>query len=623
MSRLSVHFSGLTERSGPLAFGLANILRSITSEEEQTRDILPMVFEIPDLPADRVLAYLRVLLERHESLRTTYRFEPEPTQHVAGSGELAVEVVEAEGEGGSDAATEAGIELSTADATLETAVRTANRLRLPRFELSEAPPLRVAVVTRGGLARHLVWVVSHAAMDAATCEILLREWTALTAGRPLPEPGPQPLDVVGIEQQSSVRRLTASALGFWRDQLAQVPQAMLPLPAGTTPEDTGRHPGLRVRSQAAMAHLAAISARTGASSSMIVMAAVNALVCHYSSYPVCVTTSLSGNRVLRQLRDYFGSLSQDALLTVPVPEDGSFDELIRRVRAAALSAYRASWFDPALMWATITDACAERGFNYARDLVFNDMSGLSASTSGDVVARGAVTRLPDVWIPRDDELVVTDPELAARLEPQPALDIPTRFVVYVYRLDTELDVIMHADPRCLDAAALAALGASLLRLLRAAAERDVPLKELAEISTLEPAARGRDWVYTDSCWLERSATRALVAEVLGDRPHLVAFGPDRVVCHLAGPADPDLLADLHRRCVAALPGRETVMAPHEYVVCATAPVAAPDDPDQWAALPVTLRGTGRASGSGSSASGSSSESSKATNSEQTSGGDPA
>jgi hypothetical protein len=574
MSPLSVRFAGLTERSGPAAFGLANILRSITADDDQTHDILPLVFDIPDLAVDRVLELIGVLLERHESLRTTYRFDPVVTQRVAGTGALAVEAVEAEQD------------------PLDTAVRTANRLRAEPFDFTAAPPLRVAIVTRGGRALRLVWVVSHAAMDAAACEILLREWAALTAGRPLPPAGPQPLDVVELERQPAVRRLTEAAPGYWRSQLAHVPQAMFPLPAATTVADPGWHPGLRIRSRAAMGQLAGIGARTGASSSMILLAAVNALVCRHTGHTACVTTSLAGNRVLRRLRDCFSSLSQDALVSVPVPENGTFDELVHRVRAAALPGYRAAWFDPALMWDTINDACARRGISYARDLVFNDMSALSAGPDGDVVARGARSRLPSVWIPGDTEPTATEPDLAASLEPQAALNIPSRFVVYVYRLDTELDVIVHADPRCLDAAALTAFGASLLRLLRAAAEHDLPLKELAAVSTLDPVARDEDWVLIDSCWLERSATRSMVAEVLGDRPHLVVFGPDRLVCFLAGPADP---ADLHRRCVAALPGRVTVIAPHEYVVCA-GPPDDPADPDQWAALPATVRGGGRAAG---------------------------
>ncbi|TCO44784.1 condensation domain-containing protein [Actinocrispum wychmicini] len=567
---------GQAERSGPLAFGHANILRAVTVDDDQTRDILAMVFAAPPGPPRRVVDLVGVLLERHESLRTRYRFKPIVTQHVAATGELVVEVVEA----GTD--------------PFGTAVATARRLRVRPFDFEAAPPLRAAVVTQDGVAQYLVWVVSHVAMDAAACEILLREWTALASGRPLPPAGPQPLDVVELERTPPVRRLTSGATKYWASRMRHVPQAMFPLSARVTATRDDWHPGLRIRSRTAMTHLADIAARTSASHSVIMLAAVNAIVCHYTGQSTCVTTSLSGNRVLRRLRDFFGSLSQDALLSVPVPETGTFDELVRDVRAAALAAYRAGWFDPAEVWSAITEASAQRGICYARDLVFNDMSQLSSGA--DFVTASAQSRLPAVWLPGEDDLTVNESDVDASLRPQPAENIPCRLVVYVYRLDTELDVILHVDPACMDAGELAEFGRFLLRLLRAAAESDVPVKDLPALTTLTPLTYGEGWFLVDSCWVEIDAVRDLLAEVLGDRPHFVSVLPDqrighRVTCHLAGPAD---IEDIHRRCVAALPGRVTVVAPHEYVVCAEVP----PDPNGWATAPVIARGDGRPAGSG-------------------------
>ena len=571
MRELSARFAGQADRSGPLAFGHAHILRAILVDDDQTRDILPMVFDIPDLPVERVIELVSVLLTRHESLRTRYRLTPPVTQLVAGTGEQLVRIVEADEDPGA------------------VAVRTAEQLRTPAFDFAAAPPLRVAVVTVADVAKRLVWVVSHVAMDAATCEILLREWTALTEGRELPPTGTQPLDVVELERQPSVRRMGAAALRYWRTQLERVPQAMLPIPARDAARSTTWHPGVRVRSRVAMKQLAEVSARTGASGSMIVLAAIDALVCRHSGLAECVTTSLSGNRVPRALRGLFGTLSQDALLCVPVPGSGTFDELIGRVRSASLSAYRAAWYDVAQIWSVIGEVTAARGASYARDLVFNDMSQLSAGPDGEVVTRGAAARLPGVWVPGDVPLTVTDPELTASVQPQDALNIPTRFMVYVYRLDTELDVFLHVDPVCLDADQLAEFARSLLRLLAQAARRDVPLRELDSLSALAPMPHGPGWALVDGCWVEVSAVRAMVAEVLGELPHLVVLAPGRITCFVAGPASPE---DLHARCVATLPGRVTALAPHEYVICADPPPD-PSDEDSWAAREVVARGTGR------------------------------
>ncbi|MBB5953722.1 hypothetical protein FHS29_000292 [Saccharothrix tamanrassetensis] len=574
MHRLSACYSGERERSGPLAFGHANILRAITVDDDPTRNNLAMVFPVPDLPPAEVVGFVEVLLRRHESLRTTYRLGPEVTQHVAGSGELLVELVEADGD---------------ARATAE---RTAKRFRGRWFDLQEAPPLRVAVVTVDGVARHLVWVVSHTAMDVATCEILLREWSALTAGRELPPAGPQPLDVVEFEQKPFVRRLAQASARYWEARLREVPQAMFPVPAAKTSAKTDwHHPGLRIRSRAVMAHLAAVSERTAASASTILLAAVNALVCHRTGQSTCVTTSLYGNRAFQQLADLFGTISQDALLSVPVPETGTFDELVHDVRAQSLAAYRAAWYDPAVVWDVITRVTAERGASYARDVVFNDMSPLTGT--GDV-ERSALNRLPWVWIPGGTDLETDDAELDASLEWLPPENVPSRFVVYVYRLDEELDVTFLVDPVCLDRDEVTEFGRALLRLLRAAAERDLPLKEVAGSTALRPVTRGEGWYPADSCWIEIDAVRGLLADVLGDRPHFVEAVPDeaagyRLVCYLTGPADPE---DVHRQCVERLPGRVTAITPHEYVVCASPPDD-PADAGGWRARLVVSSSSGR------------------------------
>ncbi|KAA2264205.1 hypothetical protein F0L68_08170 [Solihabitans fulvus] len=575
MPQLIAPFTGQQQRTGRLAFGHANILRAITVDDDPTHLNLAMVFRTPEASLDRVVGLVGALLERHESLRTTYRLETVVTQQVAADGALPIEVIEA------------------ADDPLDTAESTARRYRATRFDLESELPLRVAIVTAGGAPRHLVWVVSHVAMDVASCELLLREWTALAAGDELPpSTALQPLDVVELERTPAIQRLGQAAERYWATQLRRVPQAMFTLSAKDNPPKTDwLHPGLSVRSTAAPAHLAAIAERTGASGSTIVLAAVKALVAHRTGHETCVTTSLSGNRVLRQLRDFFGSLAQDALLAVPVPD--TFDDLVRAVRSAGVPAYRHSWFDPMAIWRVINGVSDERGIAFARDLVFNDMSAF-AGTAVAAPERSARTRLPAVWVPGANELVANDTEPGASLTWQPAENIPCRFVTCLYRLDDEVELTLWVDPQVLSRDEVAEFGRALLRLLRVAADGDLPLKELPSLTTLAQVDRGAGWFLADSCWIELDAVRDLVAGVLGDQPHLVAAVPDeqlgtRLVCYVAGPV---AAAQLHRRCLDVLWGRVTALAPHTYVSCDGAP-GDPADPDAWAALPVLAEIDGR------------------------------
>lgn len=564
-----VRFADQTSRSGPLSYGHANIVRSIDVDDEPSRLNLAMVFDAPaDGGQDRVAGQLRRLLERHESLRTTYRLAPPATQHVQAAGELAVELVESDGD------------------PLETAERTARRLRALPFDLEAELPVRAAVVTRDGAPRHLVWVVTHAAMDVGACEVLYAEWSALSAGEDLPEPAAlEPADVSALEQTPAIRRLTEGAVRYWQSQLERLPQAVFTPPARTAAAKTDwLHAGLTVRSRSASGHAAAVAARTGASPSSVVHAALAALVGHVADQPTVVTTSLSGNRVVRKLRGFFGSLAQDALLPVDLAGLSGFDDAVRQVRSAGLAAYRYSWFDPAALWQAIDGVCARRGISFARDLVFNDLSVLA--TAADSPDRSARGRLPGVWIPGHQPASADDPAIGGSLEWLPAEDIPCRFFVCVHRLDEEFELTLWVDPLTLSRDQVEEFGAALLRLLRTAAERDVPLAELPALTGLVPVRRGEGWYRCDNSWVELDAVRALSAEVVGDAPHLVTAVPDerlghRLVCHLTKPADPE---EVHARFLAALPGRVTAMAPHGYVVHDGAPgLEDAGDPDAWAA----------------------------------------
>jgi hypothetical protein len=586
LPQFTVPFSGPRSRSGPLSFGHANIVRAITVDDDPTRLNLAMVFDAPaETDVGHVAGLLRTLVERHESLRTTYRLTTPPEQEVAAEGEFRIELVEAaEAQGDPQ-----GDPLALAE-------HTARLLRAKVFDLTAELPFRAALVTRDGVPLHLVWVVTHAAMDVAACETLHSEWTALSAGRPLPPPSMQPLDVVELEATPRIQRLGEGALRYWEARLRRVPQAMF-TPSYAAPAKTSwLHAGLSIRSRTAPGQLRAVAERTGASPSAVVLAALTALLAHRTGHRTVVTTSLSGNRVVRALRGLVGSLAQDALLPVEFEGLDGFDDVVRKVRSTALPAYRSSWFDPTAVWQVINGVSGERGISFARDLVFNDMSALATdAASPDQSARG---RLPGVWIPGHQAPLEEDPELGGSITWLPAEDIPCRFFACLYRMDEEFELTLWVDPQTLVPAEAEEFGRTLLRLLRAAAEADLPLKDLPSLTSLPPTERGDGWVLSDHTWIEPAAVRDLLAEVTGDVPHAVTVVPDeeighRVVCHLAAPANPEAV---HERALVALPGRVTAIVPHHYLVHPAPPADDPADPAAWAELPVIAEATGRTRG---------------------------
>ncbi|WP_371477822.1 condensation domain-containing protein [Kitasatospora sp. NBC_00315] len=583
----TVRFEGRAERSGPLTMGQANMLRCV-GRDDPSHINMHVVWELPPgLGLERITESLATLHARHESLRTTYPDGPERHQQVHAAGELTVRVCAARG-----------------DAALF-AEELGLRLRAVRFDPAAEWPVRAAVVTDAGRPVHLVLVLSHAALDASALGLLRREWLALLAGSPLPEPAEvRPVDLAWIERSPEGLRRAASSLRYWAGQLRSAPQAMfaVPTPAGPAREPgEGRTPRLRIRSHAAAAALEVLSARTGVTRSTLVLAALCALTAHRTGHRQALVTTLSANRYLPELTDYVGTVAQDALLSVPV-DAGSFEALARRVRKRSQLAYPNSWFDSTELWEAIDRTGHERGTRYARDCVFNDLSPLGLD--GGVLRGGADPR--DL----DQEIQLT------RL---PAEPIGVELMLWVFRLEGELDLSLWANPSRLAAHEAELFGKGIAALLIEAAGGDVRLDEIERITGLAAVVRGARWRVSDGCWIDLDQLDALLADVLTalpgtDRPAFrVSAEPDvalghRLVCHLAlprpaGPGAPPAagaapgrstadLARIHAACVAALPGRPSVMAPHHYVVTDGVP-ADPADPAGWRALPVLLEGDGR------------------------------
>lgn len=575
----TVRFTAGAQRTGALPAGLANVLRAIRIAEDPAQLNLTTVVDVPvGVDVDRVLEVLHTLLIRHESLRTTYpAVSPgaEPMQHVHGAGELAVEVHEAGAEG--DAAALAGL--------------IGRRLRAAAFDLTVELPVRVAAVTRAGTPVHVVVVLFHSAADATAWELLLREWHTLMAGTPLRRGHePQPIDMVAIEQRGPVRRLMASALRHWDTYLRTAPQAMFTAPA--IEEGRRTWPGLRVRSTAAADAVTRIAERTGAGGSAVVLATLALLVGRHSGLPQCQVTALSANRVVPDLREFVGTIAQDALVPVQLTA-GTFDELLQHARTTSLRAYRNSWFDPTDLWDVITAVSRDRGVSWARDCVFNDMSALvRGERAAHELAHGE--RYPALRTESTERAADIVDDSGAEFTWLPEEWMGTPFVLYLHQVDEVMDLSIWASPDALPRGEVTEFARSMLRIIDGAAAENLSLAEVSRLDTVRPAERGDGWLPIDSCWVELAAVRRLLDRVLAGRPYHLSAEPDdalghRLVCHTVGDMDP---AQLHAACVAALPGRPGAMAPHRYVVCGAAPAGAADLP-AWQAQPVTAAGTGR------------------------------
>ena len=366
------------------------------------------------------------------------------------------------------------------------------------------------------------------------------------------------MDQAADESTDRSRARLAQALDYWRDTLARVPQCMFAVP--DVPGGRAVYRAARLRSRALARAASVVAARTRTSRSAAVLAAVSAIVGRYTGQPDCVVTAVAGNRLAPELRGYVGPLAQDALIAFDLG-GGSFDALVRRAWAASLKAYRHSRFDAVDLWRVIDATGHARGSSFARDFVFNDLSGYAPAGS----RAGADTEFG--WLP--------------------AADLPARFVCYVNRLDdTDAELVLWADVRRITPARLELAARGAERVLVAAAAGEPDPVGLAGLSTVE---RGPDWRRLDSCWVDLAEVRRLVGDALPAFHRGVFCDDGGLTAFLAPGPDP---ARAHEACMAALPGRETAMAPQRYVVCASPP-ADVGDPAAWRARPVVAEGSGR------------------------------
>ncbi|MFJ4715175.1 condensation domain-containing protein [Streptomyces sp. NPDC088785] len=573
-----VRYSGGVARRGPLAVGQTNMIRCILRDDPVQINIHD-VWPAPDgTSVARALDALRVLVERHEALRTTFPHRPgelPDEQRVAAAGTFDV--------------TERAHHADPPEAA-RSAESVARDARHGRFRLDRDFPLRVTLLTRDGALTHVALAASHAATDGTALAILHDEWRTLVTGGTLPAPDAvTPLDLATEETSPAGRRKSEASLRYWERVLRTAPQAMFAEPRLRPGDhDTAQ---LSLRSVRAARALRAVTARTKSPAPTVLLAAWCTLAAHRAGQDTCVAAAPTSNRNRSGLARSVTTLSQDALLSLDM-SGPTFDTVLRRAWGAALDAYRHSRFDSVQLWDMIGTVTRERGSRFARDVVFNDVSSIPATSAGPAHD----DRADGTTDPGDE-----GPALALTWGPEQQL--PTRLLTFVHAIEPELRLSLWADPALFTRAEAEAHLTGLVRLLEAAALADVPLADLTAVTGVRPATRDADWYRADGCWISRTAVEQAVRLAAGGLPAHVAIGggPAGTAPDGAGPtafvvAPPDGPAptprELHTALMAQVAARSELLAPRHYVVVRAAPTD-PADSAAWHRLPVLTEGSGR------------------------------
>ncbi|WP_405935310.1 condensation domain-containing protein [Streptomyces sp. NBC_00726] len=565
---LTVRFGGGTERLGPLAMGQANMVRCVLRDEPVQINIHD-VWPVPaGVTVDSAIDALRVLVERHESLRTTFPGADSLTdlgcQAVAAEGEFVLIVRDHD------------ILPPQPSAYAEAVARDA---RVDRFHLDRDFPLRITLLTVRGVPAYVCLVANHAAADGGALTILREEWLTLVSGGDLPVvKALAPLDLALDELSPAGRRKSVASLRYWEQVIRTGPQAMFAEPRVRP----GDHPQaqLTLRSRQAGRALAAAASRTGSPAPTVLLAAWCTLVGHRAGQSTCVIAAPTSNRHRPALARAVTALSQDALLRLDV-SGPTFDTVLRRAWGAALDAYRHSRFDSVRLWDMIERTTRDRGSHFSRDVVFNDVSSVLGTRLDDPPTHAEEPDMELVWGPEQK--------------------LPTRMLTFVHAMEPALRLALWADPHLFERHEAEEFLVGLVLLLEAVAVDDVPLKSLTDVTGVRPVPRDANWLHIDGCWVSPEAIAAVLRAV-ADTVHVAVepAGPEgvpgskgEIIAFVASGGDPMLTPErVHAALMDARPARPEVLAPHWYVIVPTPP-STPGDTDAWRRLPVLIEGNGR------------------------------
>jgi hypothetical protein len=321
-----------------------------------------------------------------------------------------------------------------------------------------------------------------------------------------------------------------------------------------------------------------VAARTRASRSSIVLAAICAVVARRANYRELVLPLISSNRFERRMANYVGSLAQSTIATVETA-GRSFDELVGHTWTTVMEASLHGRYDAAKRDAMDKLIAHERGLRLNYDPMFNNL--IPESWSALTSSAGPQ--------PAEVDYALAKTEL--RWRPMPTSGSPFRVSI------TQVDGCLHldvwsSDTGLLPRAELESVLLAIERLLVAAAHGDVPSGQMPGLIGMQPIPGTPDRILIDHCWVDVAGVRRLVDDAVAPAvTHVFASADGHpLVAYLTSTDAVHTPEQAHAHCMATLARHPTAITPRYYVICRTAP---PDlaDPTDWPAPLAT--GTGR------------------------------
>ncbi len=283
------------------------------------------------LRIDRLIAAIDEVVDRHESLRTSFgEVDRTPVQAIHRGMRVPLRQ----------------IDLSALAAREDVARRLAARQAALPFDLSLAPLLRLWLVRLGEGDQALLYTMHHIISDGWSMGLLVAEiaacYRALEAGvvadlAPLPI---QYADFAVWQRAWFDGGELERQLGYWTERLADLTGTELPADRPRPPVSTyrGRRFETALGDELGLA-IAALARDSRASSFMVLLAGFEALVARLSGQDEVVLGTPIANRRRREVEGLIGFFVNTLVLRTDLSGDPSFALAIERTKETALGAF--------------------------------------------------------------------------------------------------------------------------------------------------------------------------------------------------------------------------------------------------------------------------------------------
>ncbi len=286
------------------------------------------------LKVDVLEKSFREIIKRHEALRTTFAVvDATPIQIVNPPGPVSLPLLDlsalAEEERESRGRTMAGDEAQRP------------------FDLSSGPLLRMRLLKLGEEDHLLLWTMHHIISDGWSMGLLITELTTLYNAYSRGEESPlrdlriQYADYAHWQRNWLQDDVLKRQLTYWKRHLAGAPQVLeLPSDRPRPSVQTSRGASHSLRfSETLSAKVKQLSKQEGVTLFMILLAAFQTLLSHYTAQDEIVVGTPSAGRGRSETDELIGFFVNTLVLRTDLSGDPSFVELLRRVKEVALGAY--------------------------------------------------------------------------------------------------------------------------------------------------------------------------------------------------------------------------------------------------------------------------------------------